>query len=397
MKIVKRIFVHLLCFLIPDKNSRKFLRRFLLRHSALLYLKDCIKVFRFSLREIPDNTVLIVEGNMFYHSEVLPGYIKYFNDLGYKCDVLLSNHNLSIDPFYRSRHLNYKAFGFFYFSSLANIFSCHKQITKYKKIFVATTIIADDDAVVQDFVSAIGKNGELYKDKICIMVHSLFSIKEFNLQKYVDNNQLFVLSNFKTNNYPTLSPHYYGKVKKDKSKAEMVRFLSVGRIEPGVKNYELLFQAARELLNNGFTSFKVIFIGWSGNVKVDADLASHVEIRGKVDFKNLHEEIENCDFMLSLLDPKHERHFMYSYDLSSGSNLLSMAFNKPYIINSLFAETSGFDTTNAVVYEDDDLFGAMKKAVTMNQTEYNQIKIGLEDLQQKIADLSAENLKKVLN
>lgn len=397
METLNRVFIHIICFLVPGKKLRKLVRRFLLKKSFFLFLKDRKKIHDLVSSPKRPNSILVVEGNMLFHSEILPAYVKYFNDLGYSCDVLLSNHNLALDPFCNSSHLNYKAYGFFYFDSLMKIFSLPKQIEKYQKILVTTTLVVNENGDLCDFVGAIGEKSNLYKDKICLMVHSLASIAQFNLQEYFDKNQAFVLSNFTTNNYPTLSPHYYGRIRQNKPKKNPLTFLSVGRIDSEVKNYELLLDATRKLLLEGFTNFKIVLIGWLGSIEIDQDLAHYIEIKVKAPFKIMHEEMENCDFLLSLLDPKHPKQILYSYDQVSGSNLLSLAFNKPYIINDIFASTSGFDSSSSVIYEGDKLFEAMKQALAMEQDEYNQLRINLEKLQKKLYEISVKNLQQTLS
>ena len=62
-------------------------------------IKSNIKyIFKFFFHKISRHTILIIEPNT-YHGEILPGFIKYFEDLGYSVELFLRTQHILDCPF----------------------------------------------------------------------------------------------------------------------------------------------------------------------------------------------------------------------------------------------------------------------------------------------------------
>lgn len=328
--------------------------------------------------------ILIIEPNMRYHAECLPSYIKYFNDLGYKSDVVLSRQNLSTLPFCRIHNLDFNVYAFYNYSSIQNIADDCEIIKKYKKIFISTSM---------------SLTGELYPSriqfphKVINVAHSIESISSDKIDKL--NTNIVVLSYF-NNKFNTVNPHFFGNYVTPK-KNEYVNFVTVGRLHKNVKNYELMINTVDKLINNNFNKFKVLCIGWEGDQIIPEHLHNYIKIIGRISFSELYSIMEKSDFYLSLLDPHNILHRRYSYDAISGSNQLVLGFKVPFLISDIYAKPYGYDHSNAIIYHDNELYDAMVKSIMMQNDEYELMKKNIENMASSIYNKSLSTLRGLIN
>lgn len=330
------------------------------------------------------NDILLIEPNMRYHAECLPGYIKYFNDLGYNVDVVISNNNLSTLPFCRIIDLRFKIYSFYNYSSLQNIADDCEIIKRYKKIFISTSM---------------SLTGELYPSriqfpkKIITVAHSINSIKEDKIDKIGSN--IVVLSYF-NKNFDTVNPHYFGE-NKSTNKNDTTTFITVGRIHKNVKNYGLMIHTVSRLVKNNIKNFKILCIGWEGEIDIPKPLQKYINIIGRISFNELYSLMEKSDFYLSLLDPYNALHKKYSYDIISGSNQLVLGFKIPFIINEIYASAYGYDQSNAIIYKENNLYDAMIKSINMDNEQYKSISKNIGKLSSRIYNISLSTLRRLIN
>lgn len=333
------------------------------------------------------NNILIIEPNMKYHAECLPSYVKYFNDLGYTPDLVLSRSNYNLNPFCRCNNLKMNIFPINEYNCMENIVSNKKIIKKYKKIMI-TTSIALNGVIVP----------ELIKDKkqIIPIVHSIATLDTCGV-KYATNGKCFLLSYFDNNNYPTINPHYFGKIQNTSKNKKITRFISVGRIQSDVKNYDILTDSVKRLLTAGYKDFEVVLVGWSGELELEPELSKYIIQKGKLSFEDMFNELEKSDFYLSLLDYNNTKHLYYTNDLATGSNQLVLAFKKPYLISEIYAKAYGYDNNSAIVYQKNALSDAMIKAINIKDDEYSNLQHNIDILADNLYKLSLKNLREELN
>jgi len=336
--------------------------------------------------EQSSNKILIIEPNMNYHSECLASYIKYFNDLGYCPDVVLSFNNYNLSPFCRCRNLKCDFYPFFNYEAMEILVNNSQIMQRYKLVLITTEMSLSG----QIFPKII--NGS---KNIATITHIISRIEEYKIDE-IPNNQCLILSNFKKG-IPVINPHYFGDVNETCKNTDKTIFISVGRIQNDVKNYDLLLEAAKHLLKLGIKNFEVVLIGWHGEFYIEDNLKPYVKLKGKLSFERMFEEMEKADFYLSLLDDKNPEHLSYTHDKVTGSNQLVLAFKKPYLINSIYATAYGYNNKNAIIYSDDNLVNAMKYAIDMKQDAYQNLQKNIKSLANNLYQESIHTLKGVLD
>ena len=113
---IKRFFVHILVSLILNREKRRKARMALMSFSvmSIFYVPyNCLCSFfpalKFLCHRIRPNSLLLLETND-SHGEVMVGYLKYFQKLEYKIDILVENTVMKENPFCRAEikanHIN---------------------------------------------------------------------------------------------------------------------------------------------------------------------------------------------------------------------------------------------------------------------------------------------------
>ena len=181
---VKHFIVNILSMPIRNKNKRKNFRRTLMHYRFV----DIFHYLKFAYHKVEDNAVLLIETNT-CHGEVIAGYLRYFQDLGYKVDILINSDVLNEKPFCR---LDMKNVGVFhcYFPFFKFCFRS-SNIKKYKHVFLMTTAgyyLKPDE---NDYDAVICKWPELKRlNSLFVVEHDLKDVDRFNEKELIDNNKL---------------------------------------------------------------------------------------------------------------------------------------------------------------------------------------------------------------
>ena len=189
-----------------------------------------------------------------------------------------------------------------------------------------------------------------------------------------------------------LNPHYFGEIQITPKSKDKTRFIVVGGINKNNKNYDLLLQCTKELLEYN-TNFEITIIGLSGKIDIPDELANYIKFKGKLPFAEMYKEMEKADFFLPLLDPSNEWHRRYLNETTTGSRQLILGFLKPCLINEEFANAYAFTRDNSIIYSENHLLEAMKAAININSEEYEKLQKNLNLLAQNIYKESLQNLK----
>ncbi len=356
---------------IPFKKQPPFFER----------VKDILTRYIFSLFKIRKNSVLLIEPNP-YHGEILPGFVKYFQDLGYNVDLFL-------------RYQNVKDSSLLAFDNI-NIFPCSalcmKEILKNKKIknyefcFLTSSALWDSKLYFGSFLDYLGfvpktKNG------ILMVEHNIDPcFEEYDEEKYLKENRLFTLSGF--HDTPILNPHFFINLK-SRPKNKVTTFIVSGH---SIKSEKILHEVSLKLLVNNTNNFKIYILG--KKFEISNELKEHVFSLGYVSFKTMYEKLEESDFILPLLDYTNKDHKKYLEGTTFGARQQCLGFLKPVLINEHFAKVYDFDDKNAILYNENNLFEAMTAAINMKQDNYLKMQNNLKNLQQIVYNKSLENLRK---
>ena len=376
-------------------SNQQVINFFGIKISRKLPKIDRIFCKKFLNRKIKPKTVLFVELNKECHCEVLPGYIKYLNDLGYVADVLISNTQEYEKPLYFAEKT----------LQIENIFNTtsdtmihilrNRFINKYDYVFFTSTIVYYADwskaldlikphhirnsniILTEHHIDIMRKNQEDYSGKKCVIL----PVYKFDAEDV---------------NYVSANPHYFGDFKTTQ-KNDTPIFLMAGALEASRKNVKILFDALNSLVDNGNTNFRIVVIGRGEMDDIPEKIRPFFEIKGRVDYPTLYSEVNNADFFLPLLDPENPDHDRYIKDGTSGAFQLIYGFAKPCLINKKFAEVHGFDSENSIVYDKkSDLAGAMADAINMSKEEYEKKQTKLKEYAAGLYKKSLENLRGLL-
>ena len=350
--------------------------------------------------KVPEKTVLLAEPNAF-HGECLPGYVKYFRDLGYNVVILCRYANCKEDPFCRFAEPPQRY--------CLTIWGMRKYLRSAKVKEYEYVLLTSARAYMNeyrfywrypDFLKCLpaGKHGVgLVEHEFGAASYGEFWNKQDENSEYWKQlvDQTFVLTGFafRGHQIPMLNPHYFGEIKPklNLSQAQKV-FVTVGKISDNTRNYPQLFEALLKLPDD--MDYEVRVIGSGTLDGVPEKLRSKFKILGRLDFEDMYRELEAADFFLPLLD--REKQSAYLKYCTSGSRQLILGFNMISLMQKEFADHYGFSEKNTIVY-DNDFASAIRQALTMSNDEYQKMKLDLERVRKEVEAASSNNLRERLS
>ncbi len=340
--------------------------------------------------KIKKNSVLLVEIND-WHGEVLPGIAKYFLDLGFNIDILLSDSEYQNDPFSRMK------------SEKINIFPVSNMVAKkllespnfidqYTKVYLNSdhtfNPIKNEFTYYWEFLDLPQR-----KNKYIYMTHQP---NLYNLSK--EKADAVMLADLPINNpnIKVVNSHYFGNVNVT-PKGDMTNFIVVGNIFKDQRNYNLLFNAVNNLIEKGINNFKITSVARIGTLDFVPDsIKQYIDFKGCLNYPDMYDEIEKADFFLPLLDPLNVDHNRYITTGTSGSFQLIYGFRKPCLINKKFASIHSFTPQNSIIYDNNaDLGEAMQIAIKMLPKDYKEMQNNIVILSNHIYENSLNNIRRI--
>ena len=331
-----------------------------------------------------------------WHGEILPGYVKYFNDLGYEVDLIVRYANYSMSPFVRMSHLPR-----IYCMTLRGMIRALRSplARHYEHVFLSSDCMYLPEycfwgrfADLVGFIPKGTKGGSLVEHDLPKSYERMtgYSHDGEKMKEYF--NSVFALTGFefKGNNIPTLNPHYFGEWKKKPSSRK--RFVIIGRISAQVRDFNSFLASLKKMSSE--YDFEVMVAGRADDPSLIKDLPENVKYLGFLDFEQLYSLMESADYILPLLSTEVEAHKHYLYSCSSGTPQLSYGFHVPMIIQKDFALHYGFDQSSAILYQQDsDLNTAIKDALLQSKETHEKMCFAVAEKAKKIYDLSLDNLR----
>ena len=297
----------------------------------------------FKHHNIRKNSILMIEANPF-HGECLPGASKYFVDLGYNVDVILSEKEFDLNPFSNFDIPQIQLFKMTS-SEIKSILS-NDIIEKYEHIYFNS-----DRHLNSSYFNYFKENMKFPEGKIITMCHRPEFWEENNFH---DNKfkavSLANLPILKEKDFKVLNAHYFGEIIPHQ-KNKITTFICVGNIESKRKNHSLLIDAVQELKQKGFCDFKIVVIARGGNLQIPEEIKQYFDFKGRLSYKDMYQEIKMADFFLTLFDTENDEHKRYLSSGTSGSFQLIYGFNIPCIIPEMFlTDFNGFTSENSLTY-----------------------------------------------
>jgi len=295
---------------------------------------DINSLEKFFKSKIKRKSVLIYEP-MDYHNECLPGYVKYFLELGYNVDILILKNQEDALILFQPRN---KIRVFLYENKniiLKKINEIRKKFKIYDFVLIQT---------MQPWERELAEHLGKLKNTIFV----LHNINEIFIKKYLNNNRIITIGNYKEGIY--VNPHYFGDIN-FKNKNDKTKFFLTATKN---RKYNLLLNAAEILTSEGF-DFEIFITGRDGtifnNKNIPDIIKNRFKIKYKLPFKSLYKEIEKSDYIVLTLDPENEYDNRFKNGKASGSAQLSLGFLKPILINNEFSKYYNFTNENSFLYE----------------------------------------------
>ncbi len=353
-----------------------------------------MNIFDFFIKKpiVKENTFLVWEPCGKSHAEVVPGFVKYLLDLGYHVSVLVSPNAYKENLFSRfdkNENITYNKM-------------TQNQIRKYLK----KSDLKDVKGLI---VTTVGKlctvphyeqvdetfNNKADKNKIFFVEHDV----KHRFDNGILDEDIITLRKINYHDAKTtvVNPHYFGKVNIT-PKNDLTNFVTIGELKPGKKNSQVFIESAQKLIQKGITNFKITVVG-KGKIKdLPQDIAPYFDIKGRLPFDKMFEEIEKGDFLLSAYEEDNPDHIFYNTTGTSGNYQLVYGFAKPIVIRESFAPINGFDNDNSILYKNDEEFSdAMIKCIEMSGQEYKNMQDNLRIYANNFYNESRQNLKELIN
>ena len=334
--------------------------------------------------KVPSKTVAIFEPNP-YHHECMPGYAKYFTDMGYNVDTLIvKNCEDALSSF--SPENNLRIFTFDNLETIEkNAKKINKRFEKYDYVLIQTT--DPNKAEIYKKLGVVNMPNALF------VAHDTEWVKSMEgFEDLFNQNRVLTLGNFKDG--LQVNPHYFGDFEK-KEKNQKTRFFITSS---GGRNYSNLTDAAEKLKKEGL-DFEILVVGRGTAFNIESipeNLKDKFIFKHRLPFNEMYQEVLNSDYIIINLDPKNENDNAFKNLRVSGAAQLCYGFSKPALIHKEFADNYGMTDENSFIYNDSDFTEVMKKAIKLSKGHYKEKQINLIALSNKIYNISLENIKKAM-
>ena len=233
---------------------------------------------------IKKNTILIIEPNL-YHQECIPGFSKYFIDLGYNVDILMHDSgNGCFTLFPETKSIRLRTFSYLTeIQRRAHDFS--KIIPKYELILLQSSY--EPNMHLYSELNILNQNNTL------LVVHD-FNTVDTNISKYFAQNRVLTLGNFSKG--LQVNPHYFGNIK-IKDKNNKIRFFLTFTYQ---RNYTILTETIERLSSENF-NFEIIIYGRTINFNSSyfpKNLNNTLKLKFQASFSELYEAVESSDYII---------------------------------------------------------------------------------------------------
>ena len=352
----------------------------------VFYLFGILPVFYRPLLFVDDNTFVVWEPCSGSHGEVIPGFAQYLLDMGYTVSVILHKGHHKDGLFSRMQHE--KLFLNNLSRKQAKRYFKNADISKLQGILVTTMgkLCADSDVE-----EAQGHFSEtISRDKLFFVEHDA----KIAIDENRWNSNIITLRklNYKGAQSVVVNPHHFGEVAITPKNQDKVNFITVGAINPKRKNSSTIIDAVKKLHERGVRNFKVTVIGKGKIDEIPSEVRPYLDIKGRLNFDKMYEELEKADFMLTSYDPDNELHQRYNTVGTSGNFQLAYGFGKPCIIVKDFSALNGFSEKNSIIYDCASNYAdAMQRAIEMSADEYKNMQKELCNYADELYSCSKSN------
>ena len=320
-----------------------------------------------------------------YHLECIPGFSKYFIDLGYYIDIILNkNFSESMEKFKPKTKIT-----IYEFENFSEVFlnksELKEKLKHYKYTLLGTT--------KYHIVKAFKEIGYYNNQNALFIVHNVSQRYLLDINNSLSSNKAFTLLD--NGIIPYLNPNYFGRFKISHQKQKKLTFFMTSTLS---RSYTDFIKGALYLKNNSI-DFEVKIIGHSNKfneTQIPEILKPNIHYFGKVSYQEMYKLVLSSDFIIINIYPNREGDYLFRTYLATGSAQLSYGFHKPVLIEESFAGIYKFSYETSIIYNGYDLSSAMLKASKINSKEYTKMSLKIEKLRKQIYQKSLNNLKNSL-
>lgn len=365
-------------------------------YKDMLYYKlfGFIPLFRKKIKEpiVKNNTFIVWEPCSKSHSEVVPGYAKYLLDLGYDVSILVHPDRYKEGLFcrFKEKNISYNKLN----KKDIKKFFKNNDLENVKGVMVTTVGKICDCVHYEQAYETFNPNTD--RKKLLFVEHEA----SFAADKGSWDDSLITLRelNYKGAKSVVVNPHYFGEVKITPKNNDIVNFITIGAIRPNKKNSQMIIDSIYEVYKRGYRNFKLTVVGKGSPKHIPAEIRKYVDIKGRLSFSKMYDEIEKADFFLMSYNEDDIEHIRYNTSGTSGNFQLIYGFLKPCILTRGFAPINGLDDSNAILYQGDNHYpDALERAINMTGDEYSAMQNNLKKYEQELYQKSLENLRKKIN
>jgi len=240
-------------------------------------------------------------------------------------------------------------------------------------------------------------NPTISKDKIFLVEHK--AKDAVDNASWREKNITLKKLDYKNASSVAVNPHYFGQdIKFSPKNKEKVNFVTIGAIRDRKKNTNEIIDSVETLHKKGITDFKITVIGKGHINNIPKDLRKYFDIKGRLPFSKMYDEIEKGDFILTSYDDNNPQHTRYIQYQTSGNFQLVYGFLKPIVLIKSFGKINSFNEENSILYDSpNDLAKALEKGIKMTEDEYLKMQNNLKKTVETIYNESLKNLKGLIN
>jgi hypothetical protein len=254
-------------------------------------------------------------------------------------------------------------------------------IKKYNYILVQTT--EDKNKNIFDKLKL------LYLNNIIFVCHYInYARKEY--AKFFKKNRIWTLGNISKG--IQVNPHYFGNINIYNKNYKTKFFLT----STTRRNYSELIQTVIKLKKEKY-NFEINILGWNNHLNFENISKSINEVfvsKYHVSYCELYQTVEKSDYIIIPLNPNNSHDNLYRSHAVTGSIQLAYGFLKPVIINEEFANYYFLNNKNSILYNNYNLYEAIKTAINLNENEYKNLQKNLNMTVKMIEMRSINNINK---
>ncbi len=328
-----------------------------------------------------------------YHFFLIPGSVRYLEELGFIADIL-TRENKDADDILLNANVNNKRY-LFDDLNVRQILSgiC---VEEYDFIFLTSLEYFHDN--LKESALKFLRFPVAVRDKIAGIQHHPELIEELGHEWMAEQGRIFVLSDVTWNNIKLkrFIPFFLGNfyIRNTNNRNIMTVGNSGNRyyisrlidyIRKNCKDIEYQIHMIGAIP-------RYMFLKYYRNICSFKSMKS-IHLFGRLDYPSMYAELQKQSFILIGMDPLTQDNFYKG--LTTGSLLLAYSFGKPCILEEHFAEAYGLDASMAVIFRDSEMDG-IEKAVYMDDEAYVQLVNNFEKKADEAERESVFNLKTLL-